>query len=157
MKTKEIYCKDCKQTLPSSAFTPYHQRPHPWGARCKSCVEKRNARCYRKVSEQRKASMRDYRRRTKQAVFDAYGHVCACCGETEELFLDIDHCDNDGAEHRRKNRLSAGNSFYIWLVKNNFPPNFQTLCSNCNRGKFRNGGVCPHQSHKDKQWLLQRK
>jgi hypothetical protein len=27
---------------------------------------------------------------------------CACCGETEERFLTIDHINNDGAEHRRK-------------------------------------------------------
>lgn len=145
MKTKDIYCKDCKQTLSSGCFTSYHQRPHPWGARCKPCVDIRNARTYVKVSDKRKASMRDYRGRMKAKVFDAYGRSCKCCGETQELFLDIDHMDNDGTAHRKANKLSAGNSFYVWLVKNDFPSNFQTLCCNCNRGKFRNGGICPHQ------------
>lgn len=99
---------------------------------------------YQKHKEYRKETMRVYRASVKKRVFDHYGRVCACCGETEPLFLDIDHIDNDGAEHRKKHKLTAGTQFYVWLIKNNFPDNFQTLCSNCNRGKFRNGGVCPH-------------
>jgi hypothetical protein len=31
-------------------------------------------------------------------------------------------------------------------VKQGFPDGFQTLCFNCNVGKYKNGGVCPHQS-----------
>lgn len=42
-----------------------------------------------------------YRQRIKQKVFDHYGERCACCGETERLFLTLDHVNNDGAEHRR--------------------------------------------------------
>jgi hypothetical protein len=30
-------------------------------------------------------------------------------------------------------------------VKHNFPPGFRLLCSNCNFGRARNHGVCPHQ------------
>lgn len=90
--------------------------------------------------------MREYRKTAKDLVFAAYGTTCKCCGETEPLFLDIDHMDNDGAAHRKKYNLTAGTQFYVWLIKNNFPSNFQTLCCNCNRGKFRNNGICPHQS-----------
>ncbi len=33
----------------------------------------------------------------------------------------------------------------MWLKANNFPPGFQTLCHNCNIGKHRNKGICPHK------------
>jgi hypothetical protein len=31
-------------------------------------------------------------------------------------------------------------------VMNDFPPGFQLLCSNCNHGRARNGGICPHKT-----------
>jgi hypothetical protein len=76
----------------------------------------------------------------KQAVFDHYGRVCACCGETNLGFLTIDHVESDGAAHRKNLNLSL----YHWLAKHNFPDGFQTLCYNCNLGRARNRGVCPH-------------
>lgn len=83
-------------------------------------------------------------------VFAAYGgHICACCGETDAMFLTIDHVANDGAEMRRNGTHGrGGTAFYQWLRKSGFPPGFQVLCMNCNIGKHRNGGVCPHQSRK---------
>lgn len=86
----------------------------------------------------------------RETVFKAYGgYKCACCGETEPLFLTIDHVNNDGAEMRQNGTHSRGGTqFYQWLRKNNFPEGFQVLCMNCNLGKHRNGGVCPHKSGK---------
>lgn len=87
----------------------------------------------------------------RHAAFDHYGWKCACCGESIEQFLSIDHVNNDGAQHRKQmNPNSEGNgkgtSIYGWLKKNNYPSGFQTLCMNCNHGKARNGGICPHIS-----------
>lgn len=90
------------------------------------------------------------RQSNRDAVYGHYGEQCACCGEKERLFLTIDHVNNDGAEHRRALAGQAGkggSSFFAWLVRENFPIGFQTLCRNCNWGKHANGGVCPHQSH----------
>jgi hypothetical protein len=86
----------------------------------------------------------------RQEVFAAYGgSTCRCCGETHKMFLTIDHVGNDGAEMRRTGTHSrGGTAFYQWLRKNGFPEGFQVLCMNCNFGKHRNGGVCPHQSEK---------
>jgi len=93
--------------------------------------------------------MQAKRARIKAAVFAAYGgYKCVCCGETEKLFLTIDHIENDGAEWRRSNlgkRTMAGYLTYRWLVAHHFPPGFQVLCMNCNHGKRMNGGICPHQ------------
>lgn len=89
-------------------------------------------------------------KRLKDQCYEAYGgYVCACCGETEPAFLTIDHMNNDGAKHRREiagvNR-GGGKKVYSWLIANNFPPGFQILCMNCNWGKARNNGICPHKA-----------
>lgn len=84
----------------------------------------------------------------REQVFEAYGgYKCACCGETEPMFLSIDHIDNNGAEERRSGLYAgSGIGFYQWLRKSGFPPGYQVLCMNCNTGKHKNGGVCPHHT-----------
>lgn len=74
---------------------------------------------------------------------------CACCGETEIVFLHIDHIDGNGADHRRtlKSELGyypGGNNLPYWLKKNNWPEGFQILCANCNLAK-RVNNICPHE------------
>jgi hypothetical protein len=84
----------------------------------------------------------------RNQVFEAYGgYKCNCCGETEPLFLSIDHVDNNGAKERKSGSYAgSGTAFYQWLRKSGFPPGYQVLCMNCNVGKHKNGGVCPHQT-----------
>jgi hypothetical protein len=86
--------------------------------------------------------------RCREQVFAAYGgYKCSCCGETEPMFLSIDHVDNDGAKERKSGLYAgSGSAFYGWLRKNDFPAGYQVLCMNCQIGKHKNGGVCPHQS-----------
>ena len=81
----------------------------------------------------------------RNIVLDHFHKVCACCGESEPLFLTIDHIDGNGNLHRR---LVGKADMWRWLVNNKFPPGFQLLCFNCNAGKYRNGGTCPHQEIK---------
>lgn len=82
----------------------------------------------------------------REAVFGAYGgFVCACCNERNPMFLTIDHIEGCGGAERRKQGL--GHSFYGWLRRHGFPPGFQVLCYNCNLGRAKNGGVCPHATH----------
>lgn len=84
----------------------------------------------------------------KDQVFEAYGgYICACCGEKEPMFLSIDHIDNNGATERKSGLYrGSGTAFYQWLRKNKFPLGYQVLCMNCQIGKHKNGGVCPHQT-----------
>jgi hypothetical protein len=67
---------------------------------------------------------------------------CVCCLESESMFLSIDHIANNGADHRREIGVDA---LHRWLEKNNYPEGYQTMCMNCNWGKHRNGGICPHK------------
>lgn len=78
----------------------------------------------------------------KLAVFAHYGNACACCGETEPAFLSIDHMNNDGYSRRKAD--PSHQNLYRWLVKHNFPAEFQTLCMNCQWGKAKHG-ICPHK------------
>lgn len=81
------------------------------------------------------------------AIIEHYGGRCSCCGEAEPLFLEIDHINNDGKIHRQNIGI-GGRTLILWLIKNNYPDGFQVLCSNCNQGKKRGGGACPHKSKK---------
>jgi len=93
----------------------------------------------------RKVSIK--RQELKREVIGVYSNntfICACCGEDIMSILTIDHIDNNGAEHRRELE-KQGIDIYKWLKLNNYPKdNYQVLCYNCNIGKYRNDGVCPH-------------
>ena len=100
-----------------------------------------------RIRQQERDKTKRNQDRVRQEVFAAYGgFVCACCGETEPKFLSIDHINNDGAKERKSGLYSSsGTAFYLWLRKNAFPSGYQVLCMNCQVGKHRNNGVCPHQ------------
>jgi len=94
-----------------------------------------------KIIKINKISGKKYRDKNRELVFNHYGRQCACCGEKEIKFLSIDHIDGKGTKHRKEIKCRI----YGWLVKNNFPKGFQTLCFNCNWGRYRNNGICPHK------------
>lgn len=81
----------------------------------------------------------------RKKVLEHYGNKCKCCGEKNIEFLTIDHINGKGNEHRRLIKKRS-NSFYRWLIKNNFPksPPLRILCWNCNRS-YGTYGYCPHQ------------
>lgn len=80
----------------------------------------------------------------KKIVYEAYGNKCSCCGENNIKFLSIDHVNNDGYKER-KGRGGSSDQIMRNIIKNNFPNTYQLLCFNCNLGKARNSGVCPHK------------
>lgn len=94
-----------------------------------------------KANKLSRESKKRYEDKCKKLVFDHYGRKCECCDENNEAFLSIDHINGGGRKHRRK----ITEKICIWLVKNNFPKEFQVLCFNCNWGKYQNNGICPHK------------
>lgn len=50
------------------------------------------------------------------------------CTVTDVDMLTLDHIYNDGAEHRKT--VGGGAHTYRWVVKNDYPEGFQTLCAN---------------------------
>jgi hypothetical protein len=86
----------------------------------------------------------------KKIILEHYGGnppKCACCGESRYEFLSIDHINGGGRQHRK---TVHARSFYLWLIKNNFPEEYRILCFNCNcaRGFF---GYCPHEKEREKK------
>jgi hypothetical protein len=69
----------------------------------------------------------------REKVLAHYGQWCACCKSTERL--QIDHIAGNGREHRKELGKPGGTSFYQWLIKNDYPEGFQTLCLRCNLSK----------------------
>lgn len=80
--------------------------------------------------------------KTRNEVFDKYGSECKACGETERLFLTIDHINNDGWKLRKENGYrESGIGLYLDILRNGMRDDLEVLCFNCNFGKRRNGGV----------------
>jgi len=129
---------------------------------CAHCLKKhrRNARSYREkhwdhvlhinYSWKRKnkdrvaAIARRCYAKLRTRIFDHYG-PCVCCGEKRTEFLTIDHIENNGGLWRKANPKHAnGNRFYLWIIRNGYPEDLQSLCWNCNQAK-QIYGFCPHQ------------
>jgi len=58
--------------------------------------------------------------------------ICARCGENEIGFLEIDHVKGVIEKDGR-----GGNALVKYIIANNFPENYQVLCTNCNWLKYR--------------------
>lgn len=107
-----------------------------------------NSRAYAKRPiEDRRRRAKATREKLKSEILQAYGGpICVCCGEDEPLFLTLDHINGGG----RQERLAAKGKLWAKLRKLGFPPGYQVLCFNCNCGRARNGGVCPHKCRRAK-------
>lgn len=116
---------------------------------CQICANKDQLK-KRRWQEKNPKYNADYARKMWVEALDHYGgRQCTCCGETEICFLTIDHIQRDGAEHRRQTGGKSGKNLAHWLKKNNWPDGFQILCFNCNCGRERNDGICPHKEIND--------
>lgn len=84
-----------------------------------------------------------YTRGVKAEMIVAYGGQCACCGETNPLFLSIDHISGGGQAEREEH--GRGRVFYQYLKSLGYPKdNYRLLCHNCN-ASFGHYGYCPHR------------
>ena len=141
-------CTDCKGFKP---LTPefFNRQPHvAYGLStiCKDCRAARNKKRYGILGDKINEESIERQQRYRLVCLFHYGNgilKCACCGETEVVFLSLDHKIGRG-----KQENLTGRYLYRWLIKNNFPEGYQILCFNCNMGKYLKG-VCPHQIIKE--------
>lgn len=139
-------CTKCLQVKPLTEFVPDPARTTGVRSTCRECANKRWNDWNSKHPDWRKQRQFRVSQKAKDAAYKAYGgYICACCGETEPIFLTIDHINNDGNKHREK---IGSQVIYYWLRDQGYPSGFQILCWNCNRAKHYNGGVCIHQDLK---------
>ena len=150
-------CARCKQAKPLGDFYAGRNADgrHSY---CKPCVSEYQAAyvarrrsdplALRRDQGKSRQRTRSSARRLRLQVIEAYGGVCACCGEAEEAFLAVDHKFNDGAAERREMGKGRDNpdplGFYRSLRDRGWPKDrYQLLCHNCNFAKARRG-ACPH-------------
>ena len=165
----EKRCKVCKETKGIEEFRLVHNRYRDRRERvyrhsmCTECEKTYNHSLFRTNYDREKlnANMRKWRAenpekarahgkkwgkymRDKQRsqVYDHYGRQCVCCGETNEIFLTLDHINNDGHIERK---MHSQGGLYSRIIQEGYPDRFQVLCWNCQWGKRKNNGVCPHQ------------
>ena len=154
-------CPYCDEVKPLEAFHRHRNRGDGRSGICASCTSTRTAslrqaspeafRARGRKSQQRQretspervtAAINRNREKNRTAVFDHYGWACACCGSAENL--SVDHIAGDGTQHREE--IGEGSHvLHRWLVKNDFPDGFQTLCVPCNSSKH--GGERCRLSH----------
>ena len=140
-------CCDCGRKYPIAAFAKMRDGRSVYpDSYCRPCRNIRARAQHQKHRDKRLAYSAKIRHAIKAAVLVGYGNRCACCGETEALFLSVDHVNNDGAAHRAAlgGRYIGMEKIRRQIIKDKFPPNFQVLCFNCNcaKGFF---GRCPHE------------
>ncbi len=152
MKSIRRVCRKCGVEQPIEQFhhyAPAVAKKHRWT--CKSCANKtlrgrhriRNADSAYHATELAKA--RKVYRGQRLAVIQKYGRICECCGESEPLFLNIDHIKGDGQVHRKSLGVHGITPF---LYRMSRQPEYRLLCYNCNCGRQLNGGICPHEMTK---------
>lgn len=116
--------------------------PNEGNSRCPSCLEEARTE-YADAKKDQAVKRKTIYAALKHAVVLGYGGQCSCCGEDIEIFLTIDHKNNDGADERRQSNF-CNMGFYRRIIAKAFPAKYQLLCFNCNCGRAQNDGICPH-------------
>lgn len=134
------------ELLREKARARYHRDPE--GCKAKN---RRYRETHREaVNTWNRINLPIYRRKLRAEFLKEYGGHCACCGESEPLFLQLDHIFSDGHHHRRSERIETATVMLAKLKKAGWPKDrFRILCCNCNFGRSLNGGVCPHEKARE--------
>lgn len=89
--------------------------------------------------ERQRRNRRRHKAKLRNRVLDAYGRACACCGDTTPEFLELDHVNGGGRQHRKRETRDI----YQVVADEGFPNDYRLLCSNCNHS-LGVKGYCPH-------------
>lgn len=157
IRTGKKQCTLCKVWKETSVFGTFLDKKKDWiaprrylNSRCKTCASKASGEWGKRNREVLRKRWQDKKEKLLLEIRIAYGNVCNCCGEKEPLFLTIDHINNDGYKLRPRNGgkakvLQFSGHYYQSIIRAGFPKDLQLLCWNCNCGRNRNKGICPHK------------
>ena len=141
------YCPSCKTRKPRNEFYNHKRNPSGLSSQCKICIRKDRAKPEKKIIIRKwlkdnanwvRERRKDWHTNLRNKFLEMYGKVCLCCGETETIFLVIDHI-NGQRGHKRETSDQA----YSKAIKEYRPDLYRVLCHNCNYAYIR--GICPHQ------------
>ena len=135
--------------LDLGAFVKHSLSPHGYTTLCTNCKNEHASKWRRANRGIINKKRRIWRKRLRQRVINAYGGKCKCCGESELGFLSMDHIDDDGKQEREK--YVGSWEMYSYMMRQFKEDSkqalnkYQVLCYNCNLGRYRNNGICPHK------------
>ena len=136
---------------------------------CRSCYNKIRRAEYRATPEgiarQRESSNKSHQKHKRErnqattarnralrtTVIQKLGGTCACCGETEAIFLCLDHIKGGG----RKEYVSLNGTLGIYrqVRDEGYPKDkYRVLCWNCNAALGLHG-YCPHSTLTSPRYL----
>ena len=127
------HCFNCKQILHFSKFNKSSIRVDGLNSYCRECSKKFDKIYYKNNKNKFNKYRRKMHRENKIKDLFHYSNgtmSCVKCGYSDIRALEIDHINNDGAEHRKK--VGSSWDFYLRLIKNDYPEGYQVLCRNCN-------------------------
>jgi len=140
-------CITCHKGYPVSGFYKDKYNKDMLTLSCKTCSNRQATKWWKENKERAYETHKIYLWKTKLIAFKKYGGgiiACVCCGESNPMFLTIDHINGGGNQHR-KDRDKGVKNIYLWLQRYGYPSGFRTLCWNCNCGKGINRVYeCPH-------------
>lgn len=93
----------------------------------------------------------------RAVVLREYGGQCACCGESEPMFLTIEHLLGGGKAHREQ---MQGGDIYRQLYKKFHAgepadtEHFGVLCQNCNSARGAFGRCCDLSNNEVRDWTV---
>ncbi len=108
---------------------------------CKLCQHKYANKWYHEKKNNALNWVSPWKRR-KRIFIEMYGGRCECCGETEEMFLNLDHINGQNKQNKE-----CTSDAMCWAISKYQPEKYRILCSNCNQAT-RFGRICPHQIKK---------
>lgn len=148
-----IRCGSCKRDLPPDDFPPSMRVGGSYAIRysrhtCRSCIS--NDRTAYRTNPANKPAIQarsaSHRHRSKLEIIDKYGGKCSCCGESELVFLVIDHV-NGGMGGKNRHYSEMGLHLYRRLLKEERSDEYRVLCHNCNFAEHvLELGCCPHRA-----------
>jgi hypothetical protein len=105
------------------------QYQHNYNERNKKQIAERHKKWHKINSENYKEKYKKVIKINHKKLFDIclshYGQKCSKCSRIEELCIDHINGQNNG-------KYLKGTNLWRWLIKNNFPSEFRTLCRICN-------------------------
>jgi hypothetical protein len=101
----------------------------------RAAYAKKEHRINSEVYQKRDRARRQKLRMAALLAYSSGTPKCVCCGVTYIQFLNIDHINGGGNEHRKSIGVRSGSGFFKWLKETGYPEGFQILCCNCNHAK----------------------
>lgn len=140
-----VLCANCNMSIGHHGFSPLEKTVENHCIKCSGALDN-TLEFYKKYSinicevccvngsnAKKAISSKSDALRYKCLVIENYGGECARCGETQPLFLTIDHINGGGTKDREFGKV--GVSFYRELIQTGYPKgDLQLLCYNCNCG-----------------------